>query len=132
MIPIGFDITPIQTLGSVEFDSFDKNEDGTIAEIMTEDGKPLPVMTWFHYITADASYTPVNCEQPLCYLLSFMSKKYRKAEAQQEDTGFWGKLKNILRLIPNMDAFQVEMGRMSMKRIENNQGYKVLFGRGRI
>lgn len=125
-------ITPIQTLGSVVFDSFEGDASGAIREITTKEGQPLPAKINYRYATANATYAPQNCDQPLYYLLAFVSKQYQKAQSQQTKTGLWGKLQEMLRMIPNVDAFLIEIASLGQRRLDATQGYKVLFGRGRI
>ena len=126
-------ITPIQTLGDVVFDSFARDErTGEIKEITTKDGMKLPAEIRFHYTASNAEYSPVNCVQPLYYLLAFVSKQYEKARQEEKNSGWIGRLREAFRLIPNVEAFLLEIQRLGLKRIENTQGYKVLFGHGRI
>lgn len=125
-------ITPIQTLGDVVFDSFERDTGGKVREIMTKDRQPLPEKINYRYTASNAGYNPRYCDQPLYYLLSFVSKQYQKAQNQQSKNGFWGKLQEVLRMIPNVDAFLIEIASMGQRRLDETQGYKVLFGRGRI
>lgn len=126
-------ITPIQTLGDVAFDSFARNEmTGDIKEITTKDGMKLPAEIRYHYTASNAKYSPINCVQPLYYLLAFVSKQYEKARQEEKNSGWIGRLREAFRLIPNVEAFLLEIQRLGVKRIENAQGYKVLFGRGRL
>lgn len=125
-------ITPIQTLGDVAFDSFARDEMGNIKEVTTKDGMKLPAEIRYHYTKSNAVYNPVNCVQPLYYLLAFISKQYEKSRQEQTSSGLIGRLKETLRLIPNVESFLLEIQRLGIKRIENAQGYKVLFGHGRI
>jgi hypothetical protein len=56
-------ITPIQTVGSVVFSHFDKDEFGR------------PVHVW-NKISPDAPFAPVDCDQPLRYLMGFLIKQH--------------------------------------------------------
>lgn len=125
-------ITPIQTLGGIAFDSFEKAPGGTIEEFTARDGRVLPARIFYHYTSADAVYSPKYCVQPLYYLLSFVSKQYQRMQNQEKVSGWFGKLREALRLIPNVDAFMMEIASMGIQRIDGTQGYKILFGRGRI
>lgn len=126
-------ITPIQTLGNVAFDSFAVDEKtGQIKEITVSDGKKLPAETRYRYTANNAAYEPVNCVQPLYYLLAFVSKQYEEGRKEQKSKGWINRLVDALRLIPNVENFLLEIQGMGMRRIENAQGYKVLFGHGRI
>jgi len=126
-------VTPIQTLGNVVFDAFERDPaTGMIREITTRDGMPLPATVLYRYTASNAEYNPVNCAQPLYYLLSFVSKQYEKSRQEKARSGWLGRFWEALRLIPNVEAFLLEIQRLGMRRIEGAQGYKILFGRGRI
>lgn len=125
-------IAPIQTLGGIRFDSFEQAEGGGIREIATREGQPLPAGIRYRYTASNAEYMPKNCEQPLYYLLAFISKQYQKAQGQQSRAGLFGKLREVLRMIPNVDTFLIEIASLGQKRLDGVQGYQVLFGRGRI
>lgn len=125
-------IAPIQTLGGIAFDSFSVDDNGATAEIFTRDNLPLPDRINFKYISSDASYSPQFCEQPLYFLLAFISKQYEKAKEQYNDSGLLGRLWKILRLIPNIEAFQLEIAMLGQRRLTDVHGYKVLCGRGKI
>jgi hypothetical protein len=56
-------ITPIQTVGSVVFFHFDKDEFGR------------PVHVW-KKVSPDAPFAPVDCDQPLRYLMGFLIKQH--------------------------------------------------------
>jgi hypothetical protein len=56
-------ITPIQTVGSVVFSHFDADEFGR------------PVHVW-RKVSADAPFAPVDCDQPLRYLMGFLIKQH--------------------------------------------------------
>lgn len=125
-------ITPIQTLGGVVFDSFGKNLDGTVSEFAAKDGNMLPVKINYCYVSTDAEYSPKYCVQPLYYLLAFVSKQYQRAQGEEKALGWLGRLKEVLRLIPNVDEFMMEIASMGARRMDGTQGYKIMFGRGRI
>lgn len=56
-------ITPIQTVGSVVFSHFDRDEYGR------------PRHVW-KKLSPDAPFAPVDCEQPLRYLMGFLIKQH--------------------------------------------------------
>ncbi len=124
-------VTPIQTLGTVKFHDFGRSPDGSVNE--TEKcGMPLPREMQFEYAVSNANYAPVNCEQPLYYLLSFISKQYRKEKEAQKTTGFIGRLLNMFNLIPKVEEFFLEIQSLAAKRIDGTQGYQIFYGKGRI
>lgn len=99
---------------------------------MTKDNKILPAGVNYRYLTSNAAYAPQYCEQPLYYLLSFVSKQYQQLRQQEKVTGWFGKLREALRLLPNMEEFLLEIASLATRRIDGNQGYQILFGKGRI
>jgi hypothetical protein len=56
-------ITPIQTVGSVVFSHFDKDEFGRSLHVWKK-------------TSPDAPFAPVDCEQPLRYLMGFLIKQH--------------------------------------------------------
>lgn len=125
-------VAPIQTLGSVVFHSFQAGPDGAVEEISTADGLPLPAKINYCYASANAKYAPKFCEQPLFYLLGFVSMQYRQAREQKDSGGILSRIREALRLIPHIDEFMLEISNLSLKRLNGAHGYKILFGRGRI
>jgi len=125
-------ITPIETLGGVAFDSFDRNEAGEVAELTTKDGKAIPAGSSYRYVSANAKYAPRYCVQPLYYLLAFVSKQYQQVQHQEKASGWLGRIREALRLVPDVDAFMLEIAALGVRRLDGTQGYKVLFGKGRL
>lgn len=125
-------ITPIQTLGGVLFDSFERKPDGTVGEIMTPDGLALPEKINYRYAASNASYSPKYCEQPLYFLLAFVSMQYQQVQKQQNSSGLLARLREALRLIPKIDDFLLEIAMLGQRRLNGAHGYKILFGRGRL
>lgn len=124
-------IAPIQTLGGVTFDSFAKDLDGSIAENTLEDGSVIPNMIHYRYV-GDVGYAPQNCAQPLLYLLGFFAKQYNNLNTEQPKTGFWQRISDWFRLVPNIENFTLEVGKLSVKRKRNGTHDKILFGAGRM
>ena len=125
-------ITPIQTLGGVAFDSFETDDDGKVKEITVSGGLPVPSKVNYRYIATNAEYTPKNCEQPLYYLLAFVSRQYKQAIEQQNSSGFFARLRELFRLTPKIDEFMLEIALLGQRRLDGSEGCKVLFGKGRI
>lgn len=67
-------ITPILTLGDVEFDSMERDNGGEIA--INEFGTPRQVN--YRFVGEKAKYNPAFCVQPLYYLLSFIAAQYKR------------------------------------------------------
>ena len=125
-------ITPIQTLGTVAFHDFGRDANGEVIEIMGNDGMALPREQRYEYAVAGAQYRPRNCEQPLYYLLSFISKQYSREIEAKKTSGIIGRLMKSFSLVPKVEEFFIEIQTLASKRIDSGQGYKILYGKGRI
>lgn len=123
-------ITPIQTVGQIDFDCFGSTN-GVIAETSL-DGVPVPMDVRYKYTKPGAKYSPVYCEQPLYYLLSFVSKQYLRLKDAKEDRGWLQKLRKMWALTPNLNAMLLEVQKMDEKKVSNLDGFTTLFGRGKV
>lgn len=123
-------ITPIQTVGQIVFDCFDST-DGKVDEILLE-GYPIPRKVNYKYTTAGAKYSPCYCEQPLYYLLSFVSKQYLRLKSAKEDRGWIRRLQKMWALTPNLDAMLLEIQKMDCKKVSNLDGFVTVFGRSKV
>ena len=121
-------ITPILTVGDVVFKEFltDKNT----GEIKAIDAGRLPAKAIYVYTGNSAQYNPKYCEQPLCYLLSFVSKLYERSK--QDSQGFLKKLAAIFKLFPDDPTLLLEINRFSRTKVTDTDGYKILFGKDYI
>lgn len=123
-------IAPILTLGEVVFDCFGM-EDGVVAEVMSN-GYPLPKFPQYKYQKAGARYAPKYCEQPVYYLLSFVSKLYRDMKEDVESSGLLRKMKRMFQQIPENDIILREMHKFKVRKVDNVDGFVVLFGKGKV
>ena len=124
-------VTPILTVGQIVFSGFEADSSGNIQEIVLND-LPIPMKAKYRYKVAGARYSPVYCEQPLYYLLSFVSKQYLKVKDQKEASGWIGKLKKMWALNPKMDDMLLEIQKLDAKKVDNMDGFVTLFGRGKV
>ena len=123
-------ITPIQTLGQIVFDGFQET-DGQVDEILI-DGNPVPARVKYRYLCPGAAYSPVYCEQPLYYLLSFISKQYMRMKNQKENIGFLNILLKKFDLMPNVQELLTEIQYFSYKMADSSDGFVTLFGAGKV
>lgn len=72
-------VTPILTLGGVEFDSFKRDSSQGIAVL--HNGYPQEAI--YRFREKDARYAPSFCVQPLYYTLSFLSAQYSRAKKKR-------------------------------------------------
>ncbi len=125
-------ITPIQTLGSVVFDGFETDADGSVKEIMSRTGDPVPLRVHYRYSSVAPEYSPQDCAQPLYYLLSFFTGQYEQMRQNAQNSRFFKRMMDMFRLIPNIEQFHLEASRLAQKRCEKGKGYRILFGKGRM
>jgi len=124
-------ISPILTLGEIQFDSFE-TENGTVKEVVTKTGHVVPAKAIYKYSRPGATYSPKYCEQPLYYLFSFISKQYTKLKDAADSSGLIGKLKKMWEVTPKVNELLTEIYNMSFKKLNDVDGFKVLFGRGKV
>lgn len=120
-------ITPILTVGDVVFKEF-LQENGKVKTVGTEG---LPAKAVYVYANGVPGYHPHYCEQPLCYLLSFVSRLY---ERRKEDTSgsIFKKLSAIFKLFPEDPTLLLEINRFCRKMVRDQDGFKLLTGQGLI
>lgn len=109
-------ITPIQTLGGVEFDNFVDNNNSF---------SNLTKLSTYRFYGDNPKYTPMFCVQPLYYLLTYVANCYEWGSAQ--NTGFFAKLKGSLLSVLKDDVdFFHEIKKLSSKVITEENGYSVV------
>ncbi len=99
--------TPVQTLGNVRF-----------SRIESENAHPC---FYFRKDEVAAPYKPRNVEQPLCYTLSFVIKKYLE---DKHALTRW-----VDRLLKRDVAFQEALQSLAALRKVNTDGFEVIQGR---
>lgn len=124
-------ITPIQTVGQIVFDNFQQLSNGEVDETMI-DGKPVPRRVNYRYLRGGAVYSPVYCEQPLYYLLSFVAKEYLRMKSQKEKKGIFSKLMAKWDLVPNINELLTEIQMFDYKKAGCTDGFVTLCGRGKV
>ena len=123
-------ITPIQTLGQIVFDGFQET-DGQVDECSI-DGVPVPAKVNYRYLCPGAVYSPVYCEQPLYYLLSFIGKQYMRLKKQRETSGILNKLMQMFDMMPHVEEMLTEVQLLAYKMADSGDGFVTLFGQGKV
>ena len=130
-------ITPILTLGDVVFKEFEKGEDGTVLINKNGETDILPKSVVYKYKNSEAKYSPKYCEQPLYYLLSYVSKEYQLS-LNSAPNSILGKIKkkfeSLFKLISDDPSFLLEVARLKRKQVKNkvSEGYIILSGNNLI
>lgn len=109
-------VTPIQTLGGVEFDRFINNKN-TLST--------LTKLSSYRFYGTPPEYQPVFCVQPLYYLLTYVANYYEWSKGQPK--GFLDKLKGSLTsFLKDDDEFLHEIKILSSKIKLDDFGYRIL------
>lgn len=79
-------ITPILTMGSVEFDYFGRDEKGEIElqPVMGMKGAKKPAKVYYRF-THDRNFSPLYCEQPVLYVLSFVINSTKRLREMEDE-----------------------------------------------
>lgn len=108
-------VTPIQTLGGVEFEKFVDNTG--IA--------PISKLSRYRFWGNPPKYTPQFCVQPLYYLMSYIANYYEWSKGQPK--GFLDRLKeSVMSALKNDDDFFHEIKKMSLNAMVDILGYKII------
>lgn len=124
-------IAPILTVGEIVFERFEA-VNGSILEVTDSTGAVVPKQVTYRYLKPGAQYKPKYCEQPLLYLLSFVSKQYLNMKDEKNSTGLLRKLKRMFETVPQTSQLLIEIQKMGNKKNDGTEGYKVCFGRGKV
>lgn len=105
-------ITPILTMGGVEFERFE-----------LKDGKPIARYT---FIKDNPQFSPMFCIQPMYYMVSFIAQQYK---SHRGDVNWIGSiLQRIYDVIDKNEELFEEFVALSKYRIKDKCGYSVLSG----
>ena len=109
-------ITPIQTLGFVEFDHFVDNTTGigTISKL-----------SLFCYYGQEPKFMPMFCTQPLFYLLTYVGNQYEWMSKQSSN--ILSSMRNTLvSFLKDDDEFFHEIKKISKNIIHDQFGYEIV------
>ncbi len=109
-------ITPIQTLGHVEFDAFIDNTLGF--------GK-VTKLAKYRFYGENPKFSPMFCVQPLYYLLTYVANQYEWLTLQP--TNFFERMKNtFVSYLKDDDEFFHEIKKMGKNILHNTNGYELV------
>lgn len=110
-------VTPIQTLGDVEFDTFIDNPKPGVSS--------LTKLSKYRFCGDDAKFMPIFCVQPMYYVLTYVSNYYAWMNGQPKN--IWQRLRNsIYALLKNNDEFFYEIKKLSKNIIVGKLGYDII------
>ena len=138
MTDVASAIIPIQTLGDVIFSHFGRDEQGQVKTVKKMNSQLLlPVETEYRYRNSEAHYAPMDCEQPLYYLLTFMAKEYERLRNEPPKTFMEilkKKIGGMFKLLSDNPEFLLQISRLKRKRksVNREKGFVVLTGKNLI
>ncbi len=127
-------VTPIFTVGEIIFRGFKTDENGEIitTEMVWPNGEceKIPMSPEYIYSKKNAEYKPMYCEQPLCYLLSFITKLYHRESSTgaASSTGFFAKMAALFKLFPDDPGLLMAISKFSRKKVMDKDGYRIICG----
>ncbi len=115
-------ITPILTIGGIEFDDFSRNHSGSI--ITNPNG--LPDETFYKFYKPNPKHKPMYCVQPLYYILSYVTAQY--ADNQSKGNVFKRFVSNLFNLFSSDVDLYTEIKTLGKFKLTDKQGYEILSG----
>ena len=107
-------VSPIQTLGGVEFDRFVDNQRGGISKLSK-----------FRFCGNEPRYQPLFCVQPMYYLLTYVANFYAWSVAHPKNV--WERMKSsLVSTLKNNDEFFFEVKKISKNIMVDSMGYSVI------
>lgn len=115
-------ITPILTVGGIEFDRFVNSEE--IAG--TKSADTMDVISMFKY-RKDGEYKPIYCVQPIYYLLSFVAAQYQREKKRKNI--LQRMISGIYEMFENEQEFIEEVLKLNRFVKRSEDGYQILIGK---
>lgn len=115
-------ITPILTIGGIEFDDFSRQPNGNI--ITNPSG--LPDETHYKFYKSNPKLKPMYCVQPLYYILSYVTAQY--ADNQSKGNVFKRFVSGLFNLFSSDVDLYTEMKAQGQFKMTDKQGYEIICG----
>ncbi len=115
-------ITPILTIGGVEFDKFSTDENGNVIE----NGSGLPMAAYYKFYANNPNLKPMFCVQPLYYILSYITNLYE--DNKQKGSVFKRFVSALFDLFSSdRDLFEA-MKELGQYKLKEGKGYEIIKG----
>lgn len=110
-------VTPIQTMGDVEFDSFVENSNNITT---------LSKVAKYRFYGSNPQYSPSFCVQPMYYLLTYVADSYQAWRNRPDKSIFEKLLSLIYATLAKDETFFTEVKNISRWIITDKYGYAIL------
>ena len=95
-------ISPILTIGGIEFDSFGRDENNKIRTVVDKTSRQLnrrpdPAYIFYRFYKNNPGFSPKYCEQPVLYMLFYIASLAGNKKKEKSDNIF-GRLPALLQL----------------------------------
>lgn len=135
---VAISILPIITVGGVVFSGFQRKHGEVVTVQKADTSLRLPGYVDYAFKNEDAVYSPKYCEQPICYMLTFLAKEYNDLQQKRDESTIWKRflnhIKDIFNIFSDNPEFLLEVLKLKRKRIVNNPelGYTIETGKNLI
>ena len=115
-------ITPILTIGGVEFDNFSTDENGTVIENTNR----LPSSVRYKFYSNNPTLKPMFCVQPLYYILSYITNQYE--DNKQKGNMFKRFVSTLFDLFSSDRELFEAMKNLGQYKLKKGNGYEIIRG----
>ena len=119
---IGCAITPILTIGGVEFDKFSTDSYGMVAK--NENG--LPQAAYYKFYAKNPNLKPMFCVQPLYYILSYITNQYE--DNKKKGNVFKRFVSSLFDLFSSDKELFKAMKECGEYKLKDEKGYEIIQG----
>lgn len=115
-------ITPILTIGGVEFDKFSTDSYGMVAK--NENG--LPQAAYYKFYSKNPNLKPMFCVQPLYYILSYITNQYENNK--KKGNVFKRFVSSLFDLFSSDKELFKAMKECGEYKLKDEKGYEIIQG----
>ena len=115
-------ITPILTIGGVEFDKFSTDSYGMVAK--NENG--LPQAAYYKFYAKNPNLKPMFCVQPLYYILSYITNQYE--DNKKKGNVFKRFVSSLFDLFSSDKELFKAMKESGEYKLKDEKGYEIIQG----
>lgn len=115
-------ITPILTIGGVEFDNFSTDKNCNVIE----NANGLPTAAYYKFYANNPTLKPMFCVQPLYYILSYITNQYE--DNKQKGNMFKRFVSTLFDLFSSDRELFEAMKELGQYKLKDGKGYEIIQG----